>query len=45
MFEANENPGYDQLVKDATQLVAKWLDNDWYKASGQAESEKAQAQA
>ncbi|KAI9166774.1 hypothetical protein HJFPF1_02888 [Paramyrothecium foliicola] len=33
MFEAKENPGYDQLADDATELIRGWLQNDWYETS------------
>ncbi|KAK3692216.1 hypothetical protein B0T22DRAFT_495480 [Podospora appendiculata] len=34
MFEPKENPGYEKLAKDARDMVASWLRNDWYESSG-----------
>lgn len=33
MFDPKENPGYKKLSKDATDLIAGWLHNDWYESS------------
>ncbi|KXX75555.1 hypothetical protein MMYC01_207621 [Madurella mycetomatis] len=33
MFEPKENPGYEKLANDARDMVAGWMDNDWYEAS------------
>jgi hypothetical protein len=33
MFEKKDNPGYDQLSQDATDLIAGWLQNEWYENS------------
>ncbi len=34
MFEPKENPGYGKLCRDATAVIARWLQNDWYESSG-----------
>lgn len=33
MFEKKENPAYDKLAGDARDLVAGWLQNEWYETS------------
>jgi hypothetical protein len=33
MFEKKENPEYDKLAGDARDLVAGWLQNEWYETS------------
>lgn len=33
MFEPKENPGYQILVRDATHMITKWMQNDWYESS------------
>jgi hypothetical protein len=35
MFEPHENPGYQKLCFDATQMIKGWLNNDWYEASSE----------
>lgn len=35
MFDPKENPGYDQMSKDATGLIAGWLQNNWYESSAE----------
>lgn len=35
MFTPKDNPAYQKLAKDATQMVVGWLQNDWYKSSSQ----------
>ncbi|KAJ9154923.1 Very-long-chain (3R)-3-hydroxyacyl-CoA dehydratase [Pleurostoma richardsiae] len=35
MFEPKENPGYEKLAQDATQMITSWTRNDWYESSGQ----------
>lgn len=41
MFEKGQNPGFEALSKDASGLIAKWLQNDWYESSTE-EDEKQQ---
>ncbi|GAP86538.2 putative catalytic [Rosellinia necatrix] len=33
MFEAKDNPGYEQLTEDAKDLIVSWSKNEWYEAS------------
>jgi hypothetical protein len=33
MFEPKENPGFERLSYDATDMVAGWFRNDWYESS------------
>ena len=33
MFVPDENPGYEAMSQEATNLVVKWLQNDWYQSS------------
>jgi hypothetical protein len=33
MFEKKENPAYDTLAGDARDLIAGWLQNEWYERS------------
>lgn len=35
MFEEKDNPGYETLATDARDLIAAWLQNDWYESSGE----------
>lgn len=42
MFEPKHNPGYQALLKDATELVAKWTKNEWYESSSEEIQEAAQ---
>jgi hypothetical protein len=35
MFEAKENPGYEELTQEATGLIRGWLQNEWYETSSQ----------
>lgn len=37
MFKPKENPGYEKLTDDAAQLIAKWIGNDWYESSSEAQ--------
>lgn len=38
MFEPKENPGYDKLAHDASDMIAKWLRNDWYESSNSGDT-------
>ena len=40
MFEEKENPGYEQLSRDAAALIARWCQNDWYNSSSDAGKEE-----
>ncbi|KAK3322256.1 hypothetical protein B0H66DRAFT_553836 [Apodospora peruviana] len=33
MFEPTQNPGYEKLARDATDMIKGWLLNDWYESS------------
>ncbi|KAK1827785.1 hypothetical protein QBC39DRAFT_290595 [Podospora conica] len=33
MFEPKENPGYEKLANDATEMIASWFRTDWYETS------------
>jgi hypothetical protein len=33
MFERKENPGFDRLSREATELIVSWARNDWYETS------------
>lgn len=33
MFEPRDNPDYEKLARDARNMVAGWLRNDWYESS------------
>ncbi|KAK3379737.1 hypothetical protein B0T24DRAFT_647221 [Lasiosphaeria ovina] len=33
MFEPKENPGYERLAMNARDMIASWLQNDWYESS------------
>lgn len=35
MFEPKENPAYKKLAGDARDLIAQWLQNDWYESSAE----------
>ncbi|KAM0238724.1 hypothetical protein ACHAPO_003697 [Fusarium lateritium] len=35
MFTPEENPGYNKLTQDATQLIYDWLQNSWYQTSAE----------
>ncbi len=35
MFEPRENPGYEKMLNEATEMVASWVrNNDWYSSAG-----------
>jgi hypothetical protein len=42
LFEKGKNPRFEALSKDASGLIAKWLQNDWYETSTEEENEKKQ---
>ena len=33
MFEPKENPGYEKLATDATEMISSWFRTDWYESS------------
>lgn len=33
MFEPRDNPGYEKLARDATDMIASWFRTDWYESS------------
>ncbi|KAK4192028.1 hypothetical protein QBC35DRAFT_485410 [Podospora australis] len=35
MFEPKENPGYEKLGNDAKDMIASWMNNDWYESSAE----------
>jgi hypothetical protein len=35
MFEPKNNPNYEELLEDATEVIAGWLHNDWYASSSE----------
>lgn len=35
MFEAKENPGYNNLAEDATSFIRGWVQNEWYETSAE----------
>ncbi|KAF5024007.1 hypothetical protein F66182_3953 [Fusarium sp. NRRL 66182] len=35
MFTPRENPGYNKLVQDATEVIHEWLQNEWYETSAE----------
>ncbi|KAG5796087.1 hypothetical protein H9Q69_004882 [Fusarium xylarioides] len=35
MFTPRENPGYNKLAQDATEMIRGWLQNDWYETSAE----------
>ncbi|KAI0199564.1 hypothetical protein F4808DRAFT_461659 [Astrocystis sublimbata] len=39
MFEAKENPGYEQLSEEAKTLIVRWSKNDWYETSTRGDIE------
>lgn len=36
MFTPKDNPAYEKLANDATQLIVRWVQKDWYESSGRA---------
>lgn len=34
MFEPKENPAYEKMANDARDMIAGWLQNDWYADTG-----------
>jgi hypothetical protein len=35
MFTPRENPGYNKLAQDATEVIHGWLQNGWYETSAE----------
>jgi len=35
MFTPRENPGYNKLAQDATEVIRGWLQNGWYETSAE----------
>ncbi|KAL4726234.1 hypothetical protein ACLX1H_006912 [Fusarium chlamydosporum] len=35
MFTPKENPGYNKLTQDATEVIHSWLQNNWYETSAE----------
>lgn len=44
MFEPNNNPGYNVLLKDATELVVTWTRNEWYESSSEPQADREMPQ-
>ncbi|KAK1751857.1 hypothetical protein QBC47DRAFT_391217 [Echria macrotheca] len=36
MFEPKENPNYEKMSNEARDMIAGWLNNDWYESSAEA---------
>jgi len=36
MFTPKDNPAYEKLANDATQMIVRWVQKDWYESSGRA---------
>jgi len=36
MFEPKENPNYEKMSNEARDMIASWLNNDWYESSAEA---------
>jgi hypothetical protein len=35
MFTPKENPGYNKLTQEATEVIHGWLQNNWYETSAE----------